>query len=189
MVRIPAGSHLTGDPFNIPVGAVFDLSAQGSFTVDWAAEAGGVAQVTGFSAMYSELHPVLGPYDIFATGSGPGSTFSGELTNIVSDNGDLFSADMTLSTTFSLVFNGTGIEGTTLYTQDASTFVGTISANGTGTGFSAPEDLNVFLSTGDVNNDPLSAISFNRTVTAVPEPSCGLLVSLLGIAVLHRKRI
>ncbi|WP_157665245.1 PEP-CTERM sorting domain-containing protein [Mariniblastus fucicola] len=190
-VRVTDGSPLTGAPFNVPADTVFDLSAVGSFTVDWADEAGGVADITDFSAVFSQTHPALGPYDIFATGLGPGATFSGQLSNIVSDNGNLVSADMSVSTTFSLTLQGPGVAGTTMYTQETATFAGNIFADGSGTGFTSPDDLEVFLSTGNINNDPLTAVGFNRTVTAissVPEPSSALLVSLVGLVLLRRRK-
>lgn len=181
-VRVTAGSPLTGAPFNIPAGTEFGLSAFGSFSVDWDDESGGTANVSSFSAVFDELHPALGPYQILATGTEPGASFSGELTNIVDNAGSLVSADLSLSTTFSLTFLAPGLGEPTLYTKDQATFAGTLSGVGSGFVFSSPEDLDVFLSTGNVNSDPLSAVSFNRTVivSAVPEPS-SLLIAFVGL--------
>ena len=189
MVRVPTGSPLTGAPFNVPAETVFDFSAAGSFTVDWAAEANGVAEIVGFSAMFSEVHDVLGPYDLFAVGSGPVTMFEGELSNIVEDEGNLVSADMTVSTTFSLVF--AAAPNALLYTQEMATFSGSIAADGSGSGFTSDDQLDVFLSQGDVATDPLAAVSFDRSVTsitAVPEPSSFVLVGLLGLVALRRRK-
>ena len=190
-VRVTDGSPLTDSPFNIPAGTEFDLSALGSFSVDWDAESGGTANVSAFSAVYNELHPALGPYQILATGIGPGASFSGALSNIVDDAGILVSADLSLSTTFSLTFLAPGLGEQTLYTKEQATFTGTLLGGNSGFVLSSPEDLNVFLSLGDVDTDPLSAVSFNRTVivSAVPEPSSLLLafVGLVGVACRRRR--
>ncbi len=129
-VRVTDPSPLNGTPFNIPGGAEFDLSATGSFTFGWDAELGGVANFSSFSASFFELHPVLGPYSLLATGSGPGSGFSGQLTNIVDAGGSLVSADFSVSTTFSLTFLAPGLGMPTLYTQDQATFTGVVDGTG-----------------------------------------------------------
>lgn len=193
-VRIPAGSPLTGAPFNIPENAVFDFSSIGSFVVDWEAEAGGIATISDFSAVFDEVHPDLGPYTLLAVGDGPGASFSGELSNIVDDNGSLISADMTIRTTFSLTFTGPGLGNPMLYTQDEAVFVGRIATDGSGIDFASPDpmndDLDIFFS-NPLGPDPLAAISFNRTVTgitAVPEPASCVFGGVLGLMVALRRR-
>ena len=185
-VRITDPSPLNGPPFNIPGGAEFDLSATGSFTFGWDAEAGGTANFSSFSASFSENHPVLGPYNLLATGSGPGAGVSGQLTNIVDAAGSLVSADFSVSTTFSLTFLAPGLGMPTLYTQDQGTFTGVVDDSGSvGSVFTSLGDLDVFFA-NPAGPDPLAAVSFNRTVTAVPEPSSFLLCGVVGILAVRR---
>jgi len=190
-IRVPAGSPLTGAPFGIPAGSEFDLSALGTVTLGWEsdADADGSVALTSFSANFAEVHPVFGPYALAAIGTGPGGGFSGSLDNVVENGGELVSADWTLNTTFSLTF--TGVPGQpTIYTKDQATFTGKIfngSAN-LGQVYTSLGDINGFLSLGDPNTDPLAAISFNRTVTAVPEPSSLAIFALSGCTFLFSRR-
>lgn len=185
-VRITTGP-LNGPPFNIPPGAEIGLSALGSFTFDWGAESNGVASITGFTASFTQTHPLLGPYILLATGEGPSPGFGGELTNIVDNGGDLVSADVSISTTFSLKFLGPGLGEPVLYTKDQATFTGSFVDGNGSLVFSSSDDLDAFLSTGDPANDPLAAVSFNRTVTAVPEPASAI-VCAIGLTCLTVRR-
>jgi len=185
MVRVTDPSPLTG--LGIPSGAEFNLSALGSFSFTWDDEVGGTASISSFSASFSEMHPELGTYNLIAVGSGPGAGFTGQLSNIVDAGGSLVSADFSLSTTFSLTFPPPG-PGITLYTKNQATFTGVVDGSGSfGNVFASPGDLDIFLSEGDITTDPLSAVSFGRTVTAVPEPSSFLFCGVVGLLVLRRR--
>lgn len=190
-IRVPAGSPLTGAPFNAPPGAVFDLSALGTISLGWESDgdADNSVAMTSFSADFAQVHPQLGPYSLAAVGTGPGSGFSGTLDNIVESGGQLVSADWTLNTTFSLTLAG---GAATIYTKDQATFTGTVRGGAAILGeiFTSTGDIEGFLSLGDINTDPLAAVSFNRTVTAVPEPSslaCLLAASVLPLRMRRRR--
>ena len=193
-VEIPQGSPLTLPPaiggFGIPVGATFDLFATGSFSVGFDAESGGVAEISSFSALFEQTHPVLGAYDLLAVGNGPVQSFSGQLSNIDEAGGALVSADITLSTTLSLTFEAA--PDAVLFARDPATFSGRIFADGTGTLFDSPESLDILLALGgDPNSDPLAAISSNRVLSAttVPEPSSACMVAtMIGLVSLRRRR-
>ncbi|GAB5402881.1 MAG: hypothetical protein Aurels2KO_11120 [Aureliella sp.] len=192
-IRVPDGSPLTGAPFNIPANAEFDLSALGSISLGWEADgdSNGSVALTSFSASFLGADPTLGPYSLAGAGDGPGATFNGTLDNIVESGGELVSADWTLNTTFSFRF--TGAPGQPLvYTRDLATFTGVVRGGNATLGevFTSNGDVNGFLSLGgDPSNDPVAAISFNRTVTAVPEPgSVALLCCFGSIGILRRRR-
>lgn len=191
-IRVPAGSPLTGAPFNIPAGSEFDLSALGSISLGWGADgdSDGSTALNSFSANFSGADPTLGPYLLAAIGTGPGATFNGSLDNIVEAGGALVSADWTLNTTFDFIFSAA--PGTPhVYTRDLATFTGVVRGGTATIGevFTSNGDINGFLSTGNPPADPIAAVSFNRTVTAVPEPgSIALLSSLCGFAFLRRQR-
>jgi hypothetical protein len=190
--RVTPGSPLTGPPFEIPEGAVLPLSALGSFTVGWGDDTNNDATVDleSFSAEFEGVFPA--PYRLTGAGSGPGASFSGQLTNIVESGGQLVSADLVLMTTFSLEFMIPGLSANpTLYTKDLSTFTGEVQAGGAALGevFVSVGETEVFFATGDPDGDPLSGVSFGRTVTAVPEPSTALSLGLLvGLAGIQRRR-
>lgn len=190
-VRIPPGTPLTGAPFNIPGGAEFDLSAFGVVSLGWDADSDsdGSTSLSTFSANFTEVHPNLGPYSLAATGVGPGATFTGSLDNIVEIGGDLVSADWTLNTTFSLTFTAAPGQPV-IYTQQLATFTGVIRGGDATIGevFTSAGEIEGFLSAGNPASDPLAAISFNRTVTAVPEPSSFAMLSLSGLSLLCRRR-
>ncbi len=76
----------------------------------------------------------------------------------------------------------------TLYTKDQAIFTGVVDGSGSvGNVFTSLGDLDVFFSAGDIATDPLAAISFNRTVTAVPEPSSFLLCGVIGLLAIGRR--
>lgn len=191
-IRVPTGSPLTGAPFNIPAGAEFDLSALGSISMGWDADANsdGSTVLSTFSANFSGADATLGPYLLSAVGAGPGATFTGSLDNIVEAGGALVSADWTLNTTFDFIF--TAAPGMPhVYTRDLATFTGVVRGGTATIGevFTSNGDINGFLSAGNPQTDPVAAISFNRTVTAVPEPgSIALLSCFGGLAFLRRRR-
>ena len=181
-------SPLSGPPFNIPAGTVFDLSALGNLEFTWAAEVAGVAELTGFTAEFFETHPVLGPYRL-ANDGGPAPSFSGQLTNITESGGELVSADLSLNTTFSVEFLAPGLGNPLLYTKVEGLFEGQlVTGSNNGQVFTSSGEIQAFLDTGDPQNDPLAAASFNRTVTGVPEPTAGLLLVLLGAVRWKRSR-
>ena len=57
-------SPLSGPPFNIPAGTVFNLSALGTLEFTWADEVAGVAELTDFSAEFFENHHFARPLPI-----------------------------------------------------------------------------------------------------------------------------
>lgn len=191
-VRIPAGSPLTGAPFNIPPNAEFDLSAFGSISLGWDADAdsNGSTSVNAFSASFFEVHPDLGPYALAGIGAGPGASFTGSLDNIVEVGGELVSADWTLNTTFSFTFTGAPGQPV-IYTQELATFSGVVRGGDATLGevFTSNGDINGFLALGgDPADDVLAAVSFNRTVTAVPEPSGAAILSFGALGLILRRR-
>ncbi len=194
-IIITDNSPLTGTPFDIPAGTIFPLSARGSISLGWEADADGDASVavTSFSAEFFELHQALGPYSLSAIGNGPGAGFTGRLDNVEETGGILISADWTLSTTFSLTF--TGVPGQpTIYTKDQATFTGKVRGGNAiiGEVFTSSGLVDGYLSLGNPATDPLAARSFNRTVTAVPEPSSLSMLavaSLVGVGYRRRRRL
>lgn len=193
-VEIAANSPLSAFP-DVDDGDEFSFSSIGSFTVAWDATNTDSTTISAFSAIFNEVHPDFGPYTLLAAGDGPGAGSSGTLSNIVVDvNDELVSADMTILTTFSLMFTGPGTGNPLLYTQSQAEFVGRIATDGSGIDFASPDpmndDLDIFLAT-PLPNDPLAAISFNRTVTgitAVPEPATCVFGGVLGLMVALRRR-
>lgn len=191
-IRIPTGSPLTGAPFNISADSEFDLSAHGSISIGWAADDDGDQStvLSSFSANFSGANPSLGSFMLAAVGTGPGATFSGRLDNIVESSGALVSADWTLNTTFDFIFPGAP-DQPHVYTRDLATFTGVIRGGDATIGevFTSNGDINGYLSLGNPASDPLAAVSFNRTITAVPEPSgLALLAGLGGVVALRRRR-
>lgn len=191
-ILVPAGSPLNGAPFSIPPGSEFDLSALGSVSMSWDADAdsNGSTTLSSFTATFAEVHPQLGSYSLAASGTGPGASFTGSLDNIVDNAGALVSADFTLNTTFSLVFNVPGQP--LIYTKDQATFTGVIRGGNATIGevFTSGGTIDGFLSAGNPATDVVAARSFNRTVTAVPEPASGALACLCCgvLAVVRRRR-
>ena len=174
-IRITPGSPLTA--FGFSIGDEIPLSAMGSFTFSWDEEDSfGNAEFNDFNAEFQGNLAGL-DYVLSGPGIGPLSEASGRLSNIIEDNGQLVEASLTLETTFSVLLPTP--TPTLLYTKEKAVFTGTVFGNQPNVGqvFASPEDVDVFLHLGgDPINDPLAAVSFGRTVTAVPEP--GAVISL-----------
>lgn len=166
------------------------LSALGNFEFSWAAESGGVADVTEFTANFTGTDGALGAFSLFAGSTTPANIApTGTLTNIVESGGMLLDADFTINTPFSITLLDFG--SAMIYTQEVATFTGRLSEGF----FSSPDvnddDLNGHLFDGDadLSNDPVVAVSSNRTVTAVPEPGSALiLITLAGLALASRRK-
>lgn len=190
-LTVTPGSPLTGAPFDIPAGTNIGLRSSGSFTIGWNNEVAGVASVSSFSGVFFENHPDLGLYDLFTVGDGPGATFSGELSNIVSDSNDeLVSADVTISTTFSVTFRDASLGNPSFYTPGVALFEGAISADGS-LFFESPDpdEVDIFFA-NPLGADSLAVISTDRTVfSPVPEPSTlAVCAGVVGLFTIRRRR-
>ncbi len=176
-VRVLAGSPL--NPSNMDVDRV--ISAFGGFELFWDAEMGGSAALSGFTAEFVGTDDVLGGFTIFGGLTAPAFVDPfGTLENIQSEaNGDLISADFTLGTAFSIVLDG---GGPVIYTQDRAIFTGLLSDGAPGEIFTSPDPINGHLALGgDIGDDPVVAVSFDRSVTAVPEPSSAAILACIGV--------
>lgn len=175
----------------IPEGSI-PVSTLGSFTVTWAAESMGEAQVTEFVGTGSgAILPEPGPFMLDMPGMEPEATFNGNLSNIVSaPSGELTSGDLALNVTFSAAFTDPEAGGLTLYTKDTSFFFGPLSgASNVGSVYTDPMNGDTDIYTiipglGEI----LIGESSNRIMTVVPEPTSWILL-LLSAPVIGLRRV
>jgi hypothetical protein len=172
---------LAGSPFGNADDLELQLSAVGSFELTWEDEMGGTAALSDFTATFQGTDAVLGGYTVFGGLAPPASIpTTGNLANIDELNGELVSADFTLGTAFSIVLDA----GPVIYTQGTAEFLGLIS-NSSGDVFTSPDEIDGYFALGgDIADDQVVAVSFNRTVTtlaAVPEPSSALIFACIGV--------
>jgi hypothetical protein len=177
------------NPIGLPVVPI-PISTLGSFTVTWGAESMGEAQVTDFFGSGSGvILPAPGPYILDVPGTGPGATFSGNLSNITSASGQLISGDLAMNLTFSVAFADPAAMGLTLYTKDTSFFLGPLSGgSNVGAIYQDPmigvtDVYTMIPGLGEI----LIAESSDRIVTGVPEPTSWMLL-LPAFLVAARRR-
>ena len=150
----------------------------------------GVANVTDFSGRGFRYHSrPAGPYDLTVPGVGPGATFNGNLSNIISGpSGELISGDLAMNLTFSVEFTDPMAMGLTLYTKDTSFFLGPLSGeSNVGAIYADPMNgvTDIYTMIPKIG-EILIAQSSDRIVTAVPEPACLAIVLPLFALVLRR---
>jgi hypothetical protein len=149
----------------------------------------GEAQVTDFFGSGSGvILPAPGPYILDVPGTGPGATFSGNLSNITSASGQLISGDLAMDLTFSVAFTDPAAMGLTLYTKDTSFFLGPLSG-GSNVGAIYQDPMNgvtdiytMIPGIGEI----LIAESSDRIVTGVPEPTSWMLLLPALVVALRR---
>lgn len=183
MVRIFAGSPL-GNTEDIE----FELNAIGAYTLNWENEMAGSSEISLLTASFSGVSSVIGGFDLYGgAGTKTVQTTYGTLTNIEDFNGDLVSADAAVDSAFDLVIQATGAR---LYTQDIATFAGPITDGKSGEILQSSNEINVYLDLGgNIADDPWVGFSFNRTITAVPEPSSMIILAgISGLTCFTRRR-
>jgi hypothetical protein len=186
-----------GTPLNPGVGAIeVPTSATGSFSFSWAAQNVGenFATLTSFTASFqSAATDPLGSYTLTAPAS---DGFTGRLKDIVESGGNLISATLEVDTTFQVVLAGLPplftIHNPSGPAEDKyARFTGVITPNTPiGTVFTSLGTTNVYVNLG---GGPVAvAQSFDRTVSVVPEPTTGLIASVLAgvpiIGIWRRRR-
>lgn len=197
---------LPGTPFNPTTSVVtITLSAKGSFTLDRAAQSGSTILVTMPQAGFQGTLPAPLPgaaFDLIA-GTGGLPLPAGAITNVTQDpldpgfaTGDpsnFVSGDFSIDAVFALLIPAFGA---TLYSDPSqpATFAAQLNElpAPAGTVFASPDRVDIYLQLGpgfDTSRDLLVAQSYNRTVTALPEPSSILLGIGGGVALLVRRRI
>lgn len=197
---------LPGTPFNPgPSVLTVILSAPGSFTLDRAAQVGSTIAVTMPQASFQGVLPPPLPgfsFDLIA-GTGGLPLPVGAITNVMQDPLDpgygagdpssFVSGDFSIDAVFALLVPALGA---TLYSDPAqpATFTAQLGAlpAPAGTVFSSPDRVDIYLQLGpgfDTSRDLLVAQSYNRTVTATPEPASVVLGLAGGLALLVRRRV
>lgn len=194
VIRVPADSPLVA--LGLPPGDL-DLTFPGSFTVAWEAEnESGVANLANFVAEFQSELPGFGPFQINAIGAGPMASFDGTLSNILSQDGQLVEASLSVSTTFSLTLEANGL---TLYTKDHALFSGPLVMGPAAIGdvFQDPDSPNDIVQVFAMLPNPEHpdtlvevpvAHSLNRTVTVVPEPNLSLTAILVFMLPCFRRQ-
>jgi hypothetical protein len=184
---------LPGTPFN-PGTEVLTviLTASGGFTLDRQAQTGTTIDFTIPQAIFSGVLPGPLPplaFDLVAGVPGLNPT-TGQITDVVQNPADpgfptgnpssFVSGDFRADTFFALL-----LPIGTLYSDpnQAAVFTGALAGLPLpeGTVLSSPDRLNIYFQMGpgfDPTRDPIVAVSYDRTVSAVPEPSA--IVLLLG---------
>ena len=179
--------NMTGVSIPIP-----NLTAIGQFTIDRQLQPAVAADIplspTG-SALFDGTNPLLGPFEL---GSGPSfgiGSYSGSITDVVQDTTDttgdpasFISGTLNLAVTFGLKLPGAGVE---LFTQDPALFSGGITsliAPPPGTLLTSSGPVTAFFADPSTGNDIPIAVSTNRRLLVIPEPS-GMLM-MIGAGVL-----
>jgi hypothetical protein len=182
-----------GTPFNPTSSPIdFQLTADGSFTMTRDLQSGTTINISAITALFKgNLPPFLGnaPFDLVA-GTPDLHPITGQITNVTQNPADpgystgaessFTSGDFTANTYFKLdSFFGT------IYSDPNSPAVFTASLTSLppapGTVFSSPDRVKLYYETGsspDPTHDPVIGYSFDRTVTATPEPTS---LTLLGL--------
>ncbi|MFN7730944.1 MAG: hypothetical protein ACK5OB_03520 [Pirellula sp.] len=186
-----------GTPLNPGVGAIdVPTSATGSFSFSWAAQNVGedFATLTSFTASFqSAPTDPLGSYTLTAPAA---DGFAGRLKDIVESGGNLISATLEVDTTFQVVLAGLPplftIHNPVGPAEDKyARFTGAITPNTPfGTVFTSLGTTNVYVNLG--GGPVVVAQSFDRTVSVVPEPTTGMIASVLAgvpiIGIWRRRR-
>jgi hypothetical protein len=188
-----------GTPFNPgPTPLTVELTATGSFVLDRALQSGSTINFTlPVAHFFGTLPGPLPPLTFDLAAGTPGlNASSGAITNVLQNSADpgfatgdpssFASGDFTANTFFELVL----ANGATIYSDpnSAAVFTAALTAlpPSPGTVFASPAPVNLYLQTGpgfDPTRDPVIGQSFDRTVTAVPEPPT-LALCLTGAVVL-----
>jgi hypothetical protein len=174
-----------GTPLNPGVSPVeVPTSALRSFSFSWAAQNVGedFATLTSFSASFqSAPTDPLGAYTLTAPAA---DGFAGRLKDIVESGGNLISATFEVDTTFQVFLPGFPplftIHNPAGPAEDKyARFTGVITSNTpVGTVFTSLGTTNVYV---DLGGGPIAvAQSFDRTVSVVPEPTTGMIASVLA---------
>jgi hypothetical protein len=193
-----------GTPFNPGSSTLtVQLVANGSFLLDRAQQTGSTINFTIPSAVFQGILPGPLPplsFDLLA-GTPDLNPITGAISNVVQNPADpgfatgqpssFLSGDFAADSYFKLFVPALGA---TIYSDPNQAAVFTAALQGlpppAGTVFASPDPIALYLQTGpgfDPSRDPLIGQSYERTVTAAPEPA-GLtlawigLVSILGAA-------
>jgi hypothetical protein len=189
-----------GSPFNPgPDVLTVQVRADGFFVMDRQAQVGSVIDFSIPQALFQGVLPGPLPplaFDLVAGGADL-TPSTGQITNVTQNPADpgfasgaassFASGDFLANTYFKLVVPGAGA---TIYSDPnmAAVFTASISSLplAPGTVLAGAARINLYLQTGagfDPARDPIIGQSYNRTVTAVPEPA-SVLSLMAGVACL-----
>ena len=193
-----------GTPFNPTNDSILlaDVTARGWYSLDRAEQAGFLIPILEVESVFIGFHPLVGPFEL-GNGAAHGiGTGSGVILSVIQDPNDpgfptgepssFLSGDLAVSATFGLRITGGPAAGAELFTKDPVTFAGVFDGlpPSVGTTVVSPGAIDIFTANPMGGPDLLVAVSTNRRIATIPEPSAFTLagVGLIGLAFAWRYR-